>query len=121
MVRLRVKSLLNSKAKAATLLESLVAMVIVLLGFGIALMIYVNVVNSNNSQIRLNAHLSMSEVLSETIQDEAFTDEETKKGMLTIVKTIIPYDKSSGLIEIHLEAKDVSGKVLGVLDKIVPK
>jgi len=121
MVKLNLKSFLHIKAKAATLLESLVAMVVVLLSFGIALMIYVNIANSNNSQLKLNAYLTLSEVLTETIQDEAYTDEETEKGILTIVKTVQPYGRSTSLIEIHLEAKDINGKLLSVLDKIVSK
>lgn len=112
---------IDTKFKAATLLESLVAMVIVLLSFGIALMIYVNITNSNNSQLKLNAYLSLNEVLAETVQDEAYTDEETEKGVLKIVKTVQPYGRSKNLVEIHLEARDVNGKVLSVLDKIVLK
>ena len=121
MAKLKLGSVLHAKAKAATLLESMVAMVVVLLSFGIALMIYVNVANSNNSQQRLGVYLALNEVLADTVEDAAFTDEETKEGVLTIVKTVQPYGRSKSLIEIHLEARDLNGKILGVLDKIVSK
>jgi len=121
MVGLKLKSLVSAKLPGATLLESLVAMVIVLLSFGIALMIYVNVANSNNSPRRLNAYLALTEALVETIEDSAFTDEELKKETLTIVKTVQPYGRSKTLIEIHLEARDLNGQVVAVLSKIVSK
>ena len=121
MAGMTLKEILNAKARAATLVESLVAMVIVLMSFGIALMIYVNIADSSNSQLKLNAHLTLSEALTETIQDEAYIDEETKKGILTIVKTVQPCGRSGSLVAIHLEAKDGNGKVWGVLDKIASK
>ena len=121
MVKLKLRSVLHAKARAATLLESLVAMVVVLLSFGIALMIYVNVANSNNSQQRLNAYFILNQVLAETVEYSAFANEEFKKGSLTIIRAVLPYGRSKSLIEIHLEARDLNGKILSVLNKIVSK
>ena len=88
-LKITIKEFLLKTLWGTTLFESLVAMVIVLLSFGLALMIYVNVSGSDNKQQQLNAHLLLNKIAIETVKEKAFYDEDIKEGPITIQKTIL--------------------------------
>ncbi|PCJ87266.1 MAG: hypothetical protein COA57_04870 [Flavobacteriales bacterium] len=103
-------ALLKQKIKATTLVETLIAMVIVMITFGLGLMIYVNVMNSGNQQLKLNAQLLMNQMAAETKTDNNFLDEEMETETLKIIKTVLPYEGSKRLNILMFEAFNKGGK-----------
>lgn len=102
------------KLQASSLVEVLIAMVILLLVFGIGLMIFTNLIHSSKSkQSKLVAH-EMT-VLAQHAQDEG-SEEQVQIGDLyyTIDKeTIVPY---SDRIRIKVTAHDSgTGKIIDSL------
>lgn len=107
------------KLKAATLIEALIAMVIVLVCLGIASMIYVNVISSGNQRTRLNAHLALSDVSIVSKKSRLFLDEEIRSGNIIIRKTISPYKESPGVSVLVLVAVNAEGKVISTWKELV--
>lgn len=107
------------KLKAATLMESLVAMVVVLVCCGIAAMIYVNVMNSGNEREKLKAHLLLNETAIKTKSERLFLDEEIKGEFITIRKTVEPYKEQADLSLLVLTALDEAGNIIETRKEII--
>src|SRR5688572_7097098 len=97
-------ALLSAKRiPGATLIEVIVALVIIMIIFGIAMMIYINVLNSSTSAGVANANLLLKEISEETIVTKRYFDEQINNNELIIVKSVKKYNNLEGLIHLHLE------------------
>lgn len=110
----------NNKLKGSTLVETLVAMIIVMLAFGIGLLIYLNVIQSSGAQQKLNAQLQMNKIAIETKDKNLFVDEEDTTGTMKIIKTIQPYSAGSDKLKLlKIEAFDGNGKKLAEREELI--
>lgn len=106
--------------KGSTLIETLVAMIIVMLAFGIGLMIYLNVIQSSGAQQKLNAQLQINKVAIETKDKNLFVDGEYTLENLKIVKTLRAYSPESERLKLlKIEAFDWNGKKTGERKELV--
>lgn len=103
---------LTKKIAASTLIEVLIAMVIVIVIYGIAMMIFLNVQKSSNTALKTLALLELEKVVIETKKKFTFIDEEYKTENLEIKKKISVYQKCSELRELSFEVFDLSGKLI---------
>ena len=94
------------KLRSATLLEVIVSLVIVMIVFGIAMMIYINVLNSTPTERELNYFLLMKEVSSETISSKRYFNEDINKNGIHIMKSVSKYHGLKDLMHLHLEIAD---------------
>lgn len=113
-------ALLKIKCKASTLLESLVAMVLIMICFGIAMMIYVNVMSSDNNRQKLSAQLLLNQVALEGKQEKKYLDEKIEAGNMTIQKTVAPYKEADNLSLLTLTAFDKNGKMIAQHKELIP-
>ena len=107
------------KLKAATLMESLVAMVVVLVCCGIASMIYVNVITSGNEREKLKAHLLLNEAAIKAKNENLFLDEEIRGETITIRKSIAPYKELPDISLLTLTAVDADGHVIETRKELI--
>lgn len=112
-------ALLNAKVKAATLMEAMVAMVIVMICFGIASMIYVNVLNADRNSILISAHLTMATLAEKTKESNTFLDEKIVGERLAIQKAVEPYQAIPGLFLVKYTAADKEGKIVAEYKELV--
>lgn len=106
--------------KASTLVETLVAMIIVMLAFGIGLMIYLNVIQSSGVQKRLNANLQMNQIAIEAVSKNLLADDEYKLETMKIVKTVQPYSSGSDKLKLlTIVAFDGNNKKIGERKELV--
>lgn len=98
--------------KAATLLETLVAMIIVLIGFSISIMIYINVIKSNSAGLKIKANMAAEAMKRECIRTKSFIDEEKEYDQFVLVKTAEKYDKNERLVVLRIVAKTKKGRKL---------
>jgi len=117
MVRSKMKY--NSKIAASSIIEVLISMVIIMVVFGIAMIIYVNVMQSSLSVKKLRGQAILEQTLQadETSGNPAATNFTSED--LNIVKTIKGYNAESNLTEIDLTAYDANGKELITLHKVI--
>lgn len=103
---------LNHKLKAASLLETILALVITMLVFGIASMVYVNVLKSGITLSALTARQKLEVLAEETKRSKTFVSETVKEEGYTIEKSIEPYQGNTSLLKMELQVIDEQGKVL---------
>ena len=105
--------------KAATLVETIAASVIVTLAFGIGLVIFMNLLRSSNARQEMNARMVVNELAVETKQYQRWIDETIDAPPFTVQKTVSPYAQAANLQVLHLKATDKQGKVLHERKEII--
>jgi len=94
-------------------------MVVIMVVFGIAMMIYANVIQSSLSVKKLRAQ----EILNQTLQADESSANPTATNFtvedLSIQQTVKPYLAENNLTEIDLSAYDANGKELIALHKVI--
>lgn len=94
------------KVKSATLIEVIVAMIIIMTIFALSMMIYVRVLNSSISERQVRIGLILKKVAENTASSKRFFDETFDEDGFNIRKNITKYDNRENLIHLHLEITD---------------
>lgn len=103
---------INKKLRASTLIEVLVAMVIIIVVYSIFLVMILNIKKSFNTTPRIAALLETENILFETKQKFLFINEDYKTENFLIKKTINQYMKCKELRELKFEVFDLNGKLI---------
>lgn len=96
--------LATATVKGSTLLEVIVAMVIVLIIFSLAIGIYNNVLNSSSSAQSKKSQSSTETILLQSIIDKNYADETTTVDSIVYEKKVLPYKTYQDLIMITVTA-----------------
>lgn len=113
-------AILTKKIKAATMIESLIAMVVVMLCFGIATTVYVNVISSGNQLLKMKSEFLLRKVALESKRDHLFLDEKITVDEITVQKRVTPYNGSKKLVRLNLQAFGNNEKLLSEYNELVP-
>lgn len=100
-----------SKISSATMMETMVSMVILLIVFGVAFHIYIQVMSSNYNRLKANALVNTRHHAQETKVLRKFIDEVYIKEGYEIEKSVEVIDNSS-LVRLTFVAQTRTGKVL---------
>lgn len=95
---------LNQSIKAFTILESMVAIVIVMIVFGLTSVVIINISSSGITNEKQTAYALVNELRNETLQQSRFIDEVIESKNLRIEKTILDYQSSQELKILLIEA-----------------
>lgn len=112
-------SKLNAKLDASTIMEVVVSMVIIVIVFGIAMMIYTNVLRVSVSAKKLRAQSLLREALFNAERDTANTSQTFNVDDFRIEQEIKPYEQNKNLIDIHLTAYDQNQQKTAELEKVI--
>ncbi|CAM4116856.1 hypothetical protein SAMN06265348_103273 [Pedobacter westerhofensis] len=111
---------LKSSVKASTLLEVIVAMVIILVVFSLAMGIYNNVLGSTGSAKMEQISTAMEGVISKSINEQNWDDEESGQDSIQYKKTVTKYEDFTDLLLITVTATEHEQQV-GKLRRIIKK
>jgi hypothetical protein len=89
--------------KAFSIIETITAMVLLTITFGIAISTFDMVMNTDNVSITVNANLTLKQIVAETKKEKTFYDETLERNGFTIQKTVEPYKKAKQKNLIHLQ------------------
>ncbi len=110
---------LNYAVAASTLVEVLISMIVIVVVFGIALMIFANVIRFSPSEKQLTAKALLNDMLLKTEEQKTFSDQSTTKNQFFIQQTVLPYGNVNGLISIKLTAFDQHQQKVAEIQKII--
>lgn len=114
-----VKLKLNS-VKASTLLEVIVAMVIILIVFAVAINIFTKVVSTSPSVKQQQIRCLSAAIIEQSLYEHNWTDESVEIDSIVFQKTVVPYRNDSQVLEIVVIASE-RGKELGRSRQIIRK
>jgi hypothetical protein len=107
------------RLKGYILMESMLAMVLVMLCFGIATLIYNNVIASSGNQLRVIARMRLANQAQLAKSENRLLDETIDCSSFRIEQRIQPYQMSSHLIELKLTAIQPNGKELATYHELI--
>jgi len=112
--------LASNKVKASTLLEVIVAMVIIMIVFVVATSIYTNVIKSSPSIKQQQARALAIGVIQQSKLDNDWTESSVQVDSMILQKEVLPYEEYADLILIRVTAKE-QGKEIGTVKQIVKR
>lgn len=107
------------KAKASTLMETLIAMVVIVLCFSLGLLIYMNVVSSENRMQKFHANLLLKNIAAEVQKENEFIDVEIETDGLTVKQSIKKYESAENLFQLTLTAFDKKNRLIAAHREII--
>lgn len=110
---------LDHKIKAATLMESLIAMVIIVVCLGVGTMIYSNVLNSDKQLLQLKAIGKLNRMAQQTKIEKNYLDSEQKQNGWNIKKTLNKYDQTENLYQLSISAFDTTGQLIAIRNELI--
>ncbi|MCB0401204.1 MAG: hypothetical protein KDD41_03915 [Flavobacteriales bacterium] len=110
---------MNRKIRAFSVLEAMMAMLIVMIAFGLSSSIFINVSTSGFSPRKKKAHTLVNRMRYETLTQQRFIEESREFDGITIEKTISDYDGSSALKVLSVVAKSQDKTLFGTREIIL--
>jgi hypothetical protein len=111
---------LNTKLPASTLLEVIIAMVVILIVFTLAIGIYNNVLRSTTSVKKIQVSAEATYQVKKSIIDSNWIDQDIERDSLVLKKTVIPYQNYKDLVIVTVVALE-HGKQIEKSRRIVKK
>ncbi|MCU0436181.1 MAG: hypothetical protein MUC87_22180 [Bacteroidia bacterium] len=112
---------LNTRVKGYILLESILAMVIVMTCFGVAAMIYNNVIGGMRSRLQLQARFELEQEAYRARTQNRLITEQIPHETLLISKSVELYKGAENVYLLKLSAAGKDGKLLAVHRELVRK
>lgn len=110
---------INEQLKASTLMESLIAMVIIVTCLAIGTMIYANVLASDKQRLQLKAMLILNSEALQTKSEKSFLDSEKQLDEWNIKKTVEHYEQTENLYRLTLSITDKEGKTIATRNELI--
>jgi len=111
---------IGTKVPGSTIIEVVISMIIILVVFSIAMMIYSNVTRSSLSAQKVKASAILREKLNYAEHNATGADETMSVGDFQVEQQIDPYsDTASHLLKVHLTAWDNNHQKVAELQKII--
>lgn len=107
------------KINSSTLVEVIVAMVVLAIAFSIGIMIYFNIISGSGSYRAFETNLILKQVASETIRNKSYIDESLEINDLTIHKAVSAYNGSKKVMVLELRAVDQNQKEHAVQKQLI--
>lgn len=113
------RKLIKTKVMASTILEVIIAMVIIILVFGIAMMIYTNVLRMSLSVKKIQAQAVLQETLFNAEKTNNYASQSITVGDFRVEEEVKPFNGDTTLREIHLTAFDSNQQQITELQKVI--
>ena len=115
------RKLMGTKVAASTILEVIIAMVIIILVFGIAMMIYANVLRMSLSVKKIQAQAVLKEILFSAEKTNSYTSQSVTIGDFRVEEEVKSFGGDTTLREIHLTAFDSNQQQVTELQKVISR
>lgn len=112
-------SKLKGRVNGSTIMEVVVSMVIIVLVFGIAIMIYSNVLRLSLSAKKLRAQALLQETMLKAEQTTGNITQSLTLDDFRVEQEVKSYHNDSKLTEIHLTAYDRNQQKIAELQKVI--
>lgn len=107
------------KVKGSTLIETLIAVVIILTCFSIAMMFFMKLNQSSFTKQHLKAEQLVKQQLYNSLKTENYIDDNFTEEDFTISQTIEPYKNYPNLFILKVEALNKNNKTLASRKQVI--
>lgn len=114
-----IKDILARKTDASSLVEVTTALVLLVIIFGVALLVYFNVTTSSLSFRQMKYKLELDHLAEETILARNYISAQIPDGNVTIEKSVDYYNGNEHLLLLTMIARDEQGNVLAEYKRLI--
>lgn len=114
------KLTITGKARASTIIEVLISMIVIMVVFGMAMMIFANVTRSGVSEIKVRSSAVLQDVLLGDEKAAEISSRTLTVDSLRIEQQVKNYNTEGSLLEVDLAAYDQSGRKTAEAHQIIP-
>ncbi|MGE0637865.1 MAG: hypothetical protein AB7G44_15415 [Bacteroidia bacterium] len=107
------------KIKGSTILESLVALVVIITAMGISLVMFTHISQPQKGMLRFKAHVATINFSQSTEQKESFFDEDIFSHGFRLIKRIEKHSLTDNAYVMSIAAYDTKGNKVSEIKKIV--
>jgi prepilin-type N-terminal cleavage/methylation domain-containing protein len=107
------------KYKASTLIEVLVAMVIILVCAGLGITAFSNLHRDMNGNKQSQAEVYMAKIQNDTKIDSDFTDKDFEFAGLHFERSVLPYNKDKRIRLLRIEAFNNLDRKIGEIKELI--
>lgn len=107
----------TAKVSGSTLIEVVIATVIIMAVFTVAMGIFIKVTQSGYSTSRTSAREQMQYMIDQSIRDRNYEDETRELDSIDYEKKVLPYPGYDDLLLMQIEARQ-GATIIGKLSKI---
>lgn len=107
--------------KASTLVETMVALTILSLVMGTAMVVFIRVSSSSLSFDRIRAAFLVRNAMEEVRQNKLYTDGEEEIGQIRLVRTAAAYAGDSRLVKVEITAIGPDERILSITHSLFPQ
>lgn len=107
------------KIKGTTLVESLVALTIIMAVFGAGMMVFLNITKTQNKLTYFRAKSKILEIVSNTKEKQLFFDDDIKDGKITYSRIVDFYQEKQYLLWISVKAYNEKKKTIATHNELV--
>lgn len=111
--------MISKTVRASTIMEVLIAMIMIIVVFGIAMMIFTNVLNSSLSVKKIRAQAILHEMMLNVEKSRNEVSQSVSTDDFRIEQEIKPYNGNVALIDVHLTAFDNNQQKVAELEKVI--
>lgn len=104
--------MINKKIQASSLVEVIVAMVILMLSFGAAILLFVKVTKSNKSLQQVQHQSLVNEFVAQTKMKRAFINRIEKHEDKLLIQNVQPYRNNHALLFLDVELRNDQDSLL---------
>ncbi len=94
------------------MMESIFAMITIMICFGICMMVFTTITSGSSSALQVKARVCLQSEADRCKAEHNFSDAIVTEEQFTIEKTVSPYETNAALTEMILLAKNADGKIL---------
>ncbi|WP_090639480.1 hypothetical protein [Mucilaginibacter sp. OK283] len=109
----------NGMLEAATIVEVVIALVIIVVVFGMAMMIFANVTQQAISAKKIRATAVLRNTLLKAEQSRQLPQEAFNQDGFRIIPVVKPFEGGPGLSEFHLAAYDENQQEIAKVSEIM--
>lgn len=113
------KLIIVKQIRASTILEVVVSMVIIVIVFGVAMMIYTNVTRISLSGQKIRAQAVLSQIMKGMEDTELSLDQESVTDGFIVKRSVKHYAENNKLLEVDLKAYDENHLFLAELHQLI--
>ena len=110
---------LKQRLAASSIVESMTAMLIILISFGAGMSIYLNIMTNEKLLSKTKANALLTQVLEKSIQEQNHIDERIQMDELLIEKKVKPYPHSPQHHQYVLKAFDPKQQLIYEVKEII--
>ncbi len=91
---------------ASTLVEAIIAMLIITIAFSMAMVLMLNISKNSNNSLKTKAYILANDIMVQTKSEKSYIDQEFNYGNIIVKKIVSEYENNEELFQLNISAYD---------------